>query len=146
MNRALLIFTLLLTMSAFHRTTHAQVTLTTGEPQTSSGGIYSVQGVVGPSKEVALAGGAYAIDRGFVNTILTVETPGAPTMRIQVQGADLVITWPGAVGAFQLEQTAALGSAWSSISATQQTANGDIKVTVPLGAQNQFLRLKSANP
>jgi hypothetical protein len=145
MNRALLVSTLLLTMSAFHRT-HAQVTLTTGEPQTSSGGIYSVQGVVGPSKEVALAGGAYAIDRGFVNTILTVETPGSPTMKIQVQGADLVITWPGAVGAFQLEQTAALGSTWTTVSATQQTANGDIKVTVPLGAQNQFLRLKSANP
>ena len=145
MSRALLICTLLLTMSALHPN-RAQVTLTTGEPQTSSGGIYTIQGVVGPPKEVALAGGAYAIDRGFVNTILTVETAGAPTMKIQVQGADLVITWPGAVGAFNLEQTAALGSAWSTVTATQQTANGEIKVTVPLGAQNQFLRLKSANP
>jgi hypothetical protein len=145
MSRALLISTLLLSVFCFSQG-RAQVTLTTGEPQTSSGGIYSVQGVVGPSKEVALAGGAYAIDRGFVNTILTVETPGAPTMKIQVQGADLVITWPGAIGGFQLEQTAALGSAWATLSATQQTANGDIKVTVPLGAQNQFLRLKSATP
>jgi hypothetical protein len=145
MSRVLLISTLLLSaVSVLH--VHPQVTLTTAEPQKSSGGIYSLQGVVGPSKEVALAGGPYAIDRGYVNTILTVETPGAPTMKIQVQGADLVITWPGAVGAFHLEQTAALGSAWTTVSAAQQTANGDIKVTVPLGPQNQFLRLKSANP
>ena len=145
MNRALLISTLLLSAFSFQRA-RAQLTLTTGEPQTSSGGIYSVRGVAGPSKEVALAGGAYAIDRGFVNTILTVETPGAPTMKIQIQGSDLVITWPGAVSAFQLEQTAALGLEWTTVSAAQQTANGDIKVTVPIGAQNQFLRLKSANP
>jgi hypothetical protein len=145
MSRALLISALLLSVFCFSLG-RAQVTLTTGEPQTSSGGAYSIQGVVGASKEVALAGGAYAIDRGFVNTILTVETPGAPTMRIQIQGVDLVITWAGAVGAFQLEQTSALGSAWTPMTATQQTANGDIKVTAPLGAQNQFLRLKSANP
>ena len=147
MSRALLISTLLLSVCVFPRT-HAEVTLTTDEPQTSSGGPYSVQGVVGPSKEVALAGGAYQIDRGFVSTIgtVTVETPGAPTMRIQVQGTDLVITWTGAVGGFNLEQTAALGAAWATVPAAQQTANGEIKVILPLGAQNQFLRLKSATP
>ncbi|HUS33847.1 MAG TPA: hypothetical protein VM680_00715 [Verrucomicrobiae bacterium] len=145
MSRALLISTLLLSVFTFSHA-RAQVTLTTGEPQTSSGGVYSIQGVVGPPKEIALAGGAYAVDRGFVNTILTVETAGAPTMKIQIQGVDLVITWSGVVGAFQLEQTAALGSAWTTVSTAQQTANGDIKITLPIGPQNQFLRLKSATP
>jgi hypothetical protein len=91
-----------------------------------------------------MAGGAYAVDRGFFTLI--VETAGAPTMKIQVQGADLVITWSGAVNAFNLEQTSALGSAWTTVSAAQQNAAGEIKVTLPLGAQKQFLRLKSANP
>jgi hypothetical protein len=91
-----------------------------------------------------MTGGVYAIDRGFFTLI--VETAGAPTMKIQIQGADLVITWSGAVNAFNLEQTSALGSPWATVSATQQTANGDIKVTIPFGAQKQFLRLKSVNP
>jgi hypothetical protein len=145
MSRALLISTLLLSVLSFQQI-HAQVTLTTGEPQSSSGGPYAIRGVLGPSKEIAMSGGAYAIDRGFFSAIVVVETPGGPTMKIQVQGADLVITWPGAVGAFKLEQTDALGSAWTTASAAQQTANGEIKVTLPLGAQNQFLRLTSANP
>jgi len=91
-----------------------------------------------------MTGGIYTIDRGSFTLI--VETAGAPTMKIQIQGPDLVITWSGAANAFNLEQTSALGSAWSTVSATQQTANGEIKVTIPFGAQNKFLRLKSANP
>jgi hypothetical protein len=145
MSRALLIATLLLSVFSFQRV-QAQLTLTTGEPQSSSGGPYAIRGVLGPSKEIAMSGGAYSVDRGFFSAVVTVETPGGPTMKIQVQGTDLVITWPGAVGAFKLEQTAALGSAWTTASAAQQTANGEIKITLPLGAQNQFLRLISTNP
>jgi hypothetical protein len=110
----------------------------------SSGGIYTLQGVFGPAAQATMTGGIYTVERGYFTLI--VETTGAPTMKIQVQGADLVITWPGAANAFNLEQTSALGSPWTTVSATQQTANGDIKVTMPFGAQNQFLRLKSANP
>jgi hypothetical protein len=134
MNRALLISTLLLSLSALHPTP-AQIT--------SSGGIYTLQGVPGPA-EATMTGGIYSIDRAFFTLI--VETAGAPTMKIQVQRADLVITWPAAANAFNLEQTSALGSPWTVVSATQQTANGEIKITIPFGAQNQFLRLKSANP
>jgi hypothetical protein len=118
--------------------------VSSGQAVVSSGGVYTLEGVLGPAQDVTMTGGAYAIDRGFFTLI--VETPGAPTMKIQVQGPDLVITWSGSVNAFNLEQTSALGSAWSAVSATQQTAASEIKVTVPLGAQNQFLRLKSANP
>ena len=135
MNRALLIFTLLLSLSALHPT-QAQTT--------SSGGIYTLQGVPGAAQEVTMTGGIYSIDRAFFT--LLVETAGAPTMKIQVQGANLVITWSAAANAFNLEQTSALGSTWTTVSATQQTASGEIKITIPFGAQNQFLRLKSANP
>lgn len=91
-----------------------------------------------------MSGGIYTVDQSSFTLI--VETAGAPTMKIQVQGPDLVITWQGSINAFNLEQTAALGSAWTAVSATQQTANGEIKVTIPFGVQKQFLRLKSANP
>jgi hypothetical protein len=138
MSRAVL--TLILLVSAFscQRQSCAQGT------QTSSGGIYTLEGVFGPAPGRTMTGGVYSIDQGFFTLI--VETAGAPTMKIQVQGADLVITWSGAIDAFNLEQTAALGSPWTAVSAIQQTANGDIKVIIPFGAQNQFLRLKSANP
>jgi hypothetical protein len=138
MKRAVFIFILLLSVVSWRGQSRGQAT------KTSSGGIYTVEGVLGPAQGVAMTGGAYSIDRGFFTLI--VETAGAPTMKIQVQGADLVITWTAAADAFNLEQTSALGSAWATISATQQTANGEIKVTLPLGAQNQFLRLSSANP
>ena len=134
---------LLLSFSSNPRQSHGQSTLPSGE-KISSGGAYTVQGVLGPAQGVAMTGSAYSVDRSFFTLI--VETAGAPTMKIQVLGPDLIITWSGAANAFNLEQTSALSSTWSAVSAAQQTANGDIKVTIPLGAQNQFLRLKSANP
>src|SRR5437868_352423 len=137
MNRAGLFLSILISAISFSR-------VSAGQSVVGSGGIYTLEGVFGPAQETAMTGGAYAIDRGFFTLI--VETAGAPTIKIQVQGADLVITWSGAVNAFNLEQTSALGTPWTTVSATQQTANGDIKVTLPFGAQNQFLRLKSANP
>jgi hypothetical protein len=137
MNRAGLFLSILISASLFSQ-------ISSGQSVVSSGGIYTVQGVFGPAQETALTGGVYGIDRGFFTLI--VETAGAPTMKIQVQSADLVITWSGAANAFNLEQTSALGSPWTTVSASQQNANGDIKITIPLGAQNQFLRLKSANP
>ena len=137
MNRAGLFLSILIAGFSF-------AWVSSGQSVVSSGGVYTLQGVFGAAQERTLTGGGYAIDRGFFTLI--VETAGAPTMKIQVQGADLVITWSGAINAFNLEQTSALGSPWTIVSATQQTANGDIKVTVPFGAQNHFLRLKSANP
>jgi hypothetical protein len=137
MNRAVQFFWILICAFSFSR-------VSSGQSVVSSGGVYTLEGVLGPAQGVPMTGGVYTIDRGFFTLI--VETAGAPTMKIQVQGADLVITWSSAANAFNIEQTSALGSAWSTVSATQQTANGDIKVTLPLSAQNQFLRLKSANP
>lgn len=138
MSRAVLIFMLLLSVILSRQQSRGQTTK-------SSGGIYTLEGVIGPAPGAKMTGGVYTVDQSSFTLI--VETAGAPTMKIQVQGADLVITWPGAAAnAFNLEQTSTLGSAWSTLSATQQTANGEIKVTIPFGAQKQFLRLKSANP
>ena len=137
MNRAVHFFLFLICAFSFSR-------VSAGQSVVSSGGVYKLEGVFGPAQETALTGGAYSIDRGIFTLI--VETAGAPTLKIQIQGADLVITWSGSVGAFNLEQTATLGSPWTTLAALQETANDEIKVTLPLGAQNQFLRLKSTNP
>jgi hypothetical protein len=137
MNRAGLFLSILVAAFSF-------LPVSSGQSVVSSGGNYTLQGVFGAASQVTMTGGIYTVERSYFTLI--VETAGAPTMKIQVQGADLVITWSGAVNAFNLEQTSALGSPWATVSATQQTANGDIKVTIPFGAQKQFLRLKSVNP
>jgi|SRR5688500_5755769 len=112
----------------------------------SSGGIYSIEGKFGKAETSAITGGFYSIEDGAFNTVLIVETPAAPTIKIQYQGADIIVTWAGAIDAFQLEQTAALGAAWTALPATQQTAGSEIKVTIPVSAQNQFLRLRKSAP
>ena len=138
MSRAVLVFMLLLSGFPLLFESRGQTA------NISSGGKYTLEGALGPAPGGKLAGGIYTVDQGSFSLI--VETAGAPTMKIQALGADLVITWSAAANAFNLEQTSALGSGWAAVSATQQTANGEIKVTIPFGAQKQFLRLKSANP
>lgn len=135
---------LLLSVFLRQQASRSQTTVSPDGRQTSSGGIYTVQGVLGPAQGATMSGGTYSIEQGLLTLI--VETTGAPTMKIQVQGTDLVISWSGPVNAFNLERTTAIGSPWTTVSAAQQTSNGDVKVVIPFGPQNQFLRLKSANP
>ena len=131
MNRACL--TILLVLSALQ--TRA------AEPTVMTGGNYSVQAGFTPVG-VTLRGGAYTVQNTDFTFTLLVESPQAPTIQIQYQGSNLVITWSAAIDAFQLEQTAALDSAWTPLAATQQSEGPEIKVTLPIGAQKQFLRLK----
>jgi hypothetical protein len=112
----------------------------------SAGGIYSLSGTFAKAEASTISGGSFAIENGAFETVLIVETPAAPTIRIQYQGADIIVTWAGAIDAYQLEQTAALLTTWSTLPATQQNAGGEIKVTIPVSAQNQFLRLRKTTP
>ena len=111
------------------------------EPTVMSGGIYSLQfGIANTGGP--LTGGAFIVQDTGAATMLLVGSPQAPTIQIQYQGSNIVITWSAAIDAFQLEQTVTLGAAWTPLAATQQSAGAEIKVTVPIAAQNQFLRLK----
>ena len=111
------------------------------EPTVMIGGNYSVQ-VGSKPAAVTLSGGAYTVQNTDITFTLLVESPQAPTIQIQYQGSNLIVTWSAAIDAFQLEQTADLGSLWTPLAATQQSAGAEIKVTIPIAAQNQFLRLK----
>src|SRR5687768_10562046 len=114
--------------------------------QVSSGGIYSIEGRFAKADAPVMSGGHFSVENGAFSSVLIVETPEAPTMKIQYEGASVVVTWSGVIDAFQLEQTAVIGTAWSALAATQQSAGSEIKVTIPVGSQNQFLRLRKAAP
>jgi hypothetical protein len=138
MNRALLLSAIALSANLiFARAQTDNVT---------SGGIYSIEGGFSEPAMPAASGGSYTVENGSFNPILTVETPNAPTLKIQHQGANIIITWSAPLDSFQIEQTTALTAAWSQLTATQQAAGAEIRVTVPISAQNQFLRLKKAAP
>jgi hypothetical protein len=105
-----------------------------------------VEGTFSKIDAPVMSGGPFSVESGAFSTVLIVETPQAPTLKVQYEGAAVVVTWTGAIDAFQLEQTGAIGTTWSALTATQQNAGGEIKVTIPVASQNQFLRLRRAAP
>jgi hypothetical protein len=112
----------------------------------SSGGIYSVDGIArSGSGSGAVSGGIYSLEYVPANPELFLNIPGKPTLKILRQGASLVISWIAPDNAYELERTADLGSGWVVLPSSQQGVAGEIRVTLPIGSQNQFLRLKSVS-
>lgn len=115
------------------------------EPVVSSGGVYSLEGALALAVAPTLTGGSFSLENGAFSSVLVVETSRAPTLRIEYNSLNITVTWSGALNAFRLEQTTAVGeAAWLALPATQQSAAGEIRVSIPIASQKQFLRLTSA--
>jgi hypothetical protein len=65
------------------------------------------------------------------------------TLKIQHTGSQIVLTWP-ASGTSTLQSASALSSTttWSNTGLTPTTANGTNTVTLTLGTDPRFYRLK----
>jgi len=62
---------------------------------------------------------------------------------IQLSSTNAVITWPGVVLGFQLQQSTNLTTgAWANVTNADVIVNGQHQVIVPLGPKNAFYRLK----
>ena len=99
--------------------THAQFAIDwytiDGGGGTSSGGNYTLNGTIGQPDAGTLSGGQYTLQGGFWPGIIVPSTGGAPTLFIQLSGANVIISWSPGTPGFSLEQADDLNlPAWSA--------------------------------
>ena len=111
---------------------------------TSTGGVYSVSGTIGQSDAGPMSGGSFALEGGFWS-IVAVQTPGAPLLRVVFTSTNTVIVaWPAPSTGFSLQQNAALGTTnWSGVTNNSNVVGGEKQVLIPIAIGNKFYRLKS---
>jgi hypothetical protein len=65
-----------------------------------------------------------------------------PAAAIQLSGANALISWPGSIIGYGLQQNANLNTTnWVNITNQAVFTNGSYQATVPVGASSQFYRL-----
>jgi hypothetical protein len=110
---------------------------------TSTGAVYSVSGTIGQHDAGGpMTGGAYSLTGGFW-ALSAVQTPGAPSLRIQLTSTNTaLISWPSPSTAFTLQVNTDLETSnWSPATETVND-NGTTKyiiVNPPVG--RKFYRL-----
>jgi len=111
---------------------------------TSTGGTYSVSGTIGQHDAGGpMTGGNYSLTGGFW-ALYAVQTPGAPTLSIQLTTTNTaVVYWPSPSTGFNLQVNTNLATTnWAP--AASVTDNGSIKyIIVNPPAGKAFYRLKS---
>ena len=80
-----------------------------GGGATSSAGSYSLSGTIGQPDADTLSGGSFTLEGGFSPGIV-VQSPGVPTLFIQLSGSSVIVTWSPATPSLSLEQTDSLSS------------------------------------
>ncbi|MEW6160086.1 MAG: LamG domain-containing protein, partial [Verrucomicrobiota bacterium] len=65
-----------------------------------------------------------------------------PALTVQRAGATLELLWPSTATGFTLETTTALGTAWTAVNASPVPDGSNQKVSLPIGAEPAFFRLK----
>ena len=110
----------------------------------SAGDTYSIVGSVGQFDVGKMSGGDFAVDGGFLSIITAVQTPGAPTMRIELMAADTVlVAWPAKATGFVLEQTPTISSGnWIAVTNTPVNTGDEMQVTLQAVMGNKFFRLR----
>jgi hypothetical protein len=110
---------------------------------TSSGGNYSLDGSIGqPDAGFTMSGGSFSMTGGFWS-IVAVQTPGAPLLKIFLTATNTaIISWPSASSGFALQQNSQTGTSnWVTAGQTvaDDGTNKFIIVNPPAG--NRFYRL-----
>lgn len=116
---------------------------------TSAGGRFSLSCTIGePMAGGDASGGHFAFHAGFWNLVGVVPTPGAPSLRIQRAGDQIVLSWPVSSGAFTLQSTTHIENtnSWADSSATIVQAGDRNTATLPAQVGRLFFRLRSNAP
>src|SRR4051812_10009568 len=111
---------------------------------TSTGGVFSVSGTIGQPDAGHMSGGNYTLDGGFWGIIATVQTPGAPTLRIfRTSTNTVVLAWPVSSTVLALQQESNLSIPnWQPVTNQQAVVGSENQVIIPAPAGNRFYRLK----
>jgi hypothetical protein len=106
---------------------------------TSTGGVYSVSGTIGPHDAGgAMSGGNYSLTGGFWSLISVVQTPGAPLLTITYANNQAIVSWSPSVTGWTLQTNNNLATGtWGNY--LGQVVNNSATNSPPTG--NVFFRL-----
>ncbi len=110
---------------------------------TSTGGVFAVSGTIGQpdASPQPMAGGSFSLTGGFWS-LVAVQTPGAPLLSIERQGAGVRVFWPLSATGFVLDQSPAATGDWSQVTFPYATNATDISISAPAPRGNHFYRLR----
>ena len=111
---------------------------------TSTGALFSVSGTIGQphANPLPMTGGNFSLAGGFWS-LTAVQTPDAPLLSVERQGADVRVFWPLTATGFVLDQSLTATGAWSQVSFPYTTNATDISVTAPSPVGTRFYRLRN---
>ena len=107
---------------------------------TSTGGVYSVSGTIGqPDASGALKGGNYSVTGGFWS-LFTLQSPGAPTLRIFLTSTNTaVVAWPAPSSGWTLTVNTDLATTnWSPAGGTVSVVGSENQVILPPSGRKYF--------
>lgn len=110
---------------------------------TSEGGLYSVSGTIGqPDAGGPMAGGNYSLTGGFWS-LVAVQTPGAPTLRIFLTATNTaVVAWPWPSAGYTLQSNTNLGTTnWPGVINAVNVVGSENQVTISPPSGNKYFRL-----
>jgi hypothetical protein len=110
----------------------------------SAGGTYLVNGTIGEPAAGTVGAGNYTVRGGFWALIGTVQTPGAPLIRIKMTSTNTVlVAWPSPSTGFILQQSAdSMGTNWVNVTKSPMDNGTTRSVLVSPPTANLFFRLK----
>ena len=111
---------------------------------TSTGGVYSVTGTIGQPDAGTMSGGNFRLNGGFWGIIAAVQTPGAPLLSVTRSNTFVIVSWPETATGFELQNNTNLvvASGWTNVLQIFSTNGGQISLTLPSPAGNNFYRLR----
>ena len=111
---------------------------------TSTNGLYSVTGTIGqPDASGAMTGGGFSLTGGFWS-LYSVQTPGAPSLRIFFTNNTAVVAWPAPSTGFTLHVNTNLATTnWVAAGGTVNVVGSENQVVLAPPTGNRYYRLKS---
>lgn len=110
---------------------------------TSTGGSYSITGIIGqPNASTPMTGGEFSISGGVTGLAVALREQNSPALRIEPRGANLLIAWPSSGMGFHLQQSSSLITpGWNEVLVTPTVAGSENQILLPFAAGHRFFRL-----
>jgi hypothetical protein len=111
----------------------------------SGGGQFALSGTIGQPDAGALTGGNFKLEGGFWSSVILLQTPGAPILKIKLMDSGMaVISWPLSAAGFTLEETATIAqpNSWTAAPQAIVDTATEHTVTVPAAAVVKCYRLR----
>ena len=109
----------------------------------STGGAYSLTGTIGQPDAASSSGGNYEVQGGFWGAFCGAAAETAPALRIQLEGANVVLAWPNPSSGFQLQESSSLTTPdWADVNAVPVLVSSEKQINQPVATGARFYRLR----